>query len=445
MSREVAALWVGARRPGRIVNIASLLALRTIRNVPSLCRGQGGARSSHPHAGAGAGAHGITVNAIAPGYFETDLNRAFLRSEAGRALVRAHSAGPQRRAARSRRRAAVAMLRRRRLYHRRRAAGRWRPRGERGVIEACSRERWRGSSAGPAERRGRSSTARWRHCAAARCGGIGGSTRRWAERPAARSCCATDGRRRSASVSISRDEFALLRGLHAGGASRCRQPLLYCGDPALTGAPFHLTAFARGQRRSGALVAAGPERRAGRAAWARACRAAAHPSAAGVSRRAGVAHRRRALADYRARLDAIGESAAGGGMGACAGSRATGREPLPPVLCHGDFRTGNYLVEEGRFVALLDWEFAGWGDPDEDLGWFCSRCWRFGARRARGGRHRPARRLRSRLMKRASGRRLDPARLRYLGGDGGAQMAGRSRCCSATVSPARANARSISL
>jgi NAD(P)-dependent dehydrogenase (short-subunit alcohol dehydrogenase family) len=31
--------------------------------------------------------HGITVNAIAPGYFATDMNRAFMESEVGRALV----------------------------------------------------------------------------------------------------------------------------------------------------------------------------------------------------------------------------------------------------------------------------------------------------------------------------------------------------------------------
>ena len=28
---------------------------------------------------------------------------------------------------------------------------------------------------------------------------------------------------------------------------------------------------------------------------------------------------------------------------------------------------------------ILDWEFAAWSDPDEDLGWFCLGCWRFGA------------------------------------------------------------------
>jgi len=48
------------------------------------------------------------------------------------------------------------------------------------------------------------------------------------------------------------------------------------------------------------------------------------------------------------------------------------------VLCHCDFRTGNYLVQDGRLTAVLDWEFAAWSDPYEDLGWLCSRSWRFG-------------------------------------------------------------------
>lgn len=49
------------------------------------------------------------------------------------------------------------------------------------------------------------------------------------------------------------------------------------------------------------------------------------------------------------------------------------------VLCHCDFRTGNYMVHEGQLTALLDWEFASWSDPYEDLGWICSRSWRFGS------------------------------------------------------------------
>jgi aminoglycoside phosphotransferase (APT) family kinase protein len=51
----------------------------------------------------------------------------------------------------------------------------------------------------------------------------------------------------------------------------------------------------------------------------------------------------------------------------------------PMVLCHADFRTGNYLVHEGRLTGILDWEFAWWGEAAEDIGWLCARCWRFGA------------------------------------------------------------------
>jgi len=48
------------------------------------------------------------------------------------------------------------------------------------------------------------------------------------------------------------------------------------------------------------------------------------------------------------------------------------------VLCHRDYRTGNYMVDRGRLTAIIDWEFAGWSDPMEDLGWFCAASWRFG-------------------------------------------------------------------
>jgi aminoglycoside phosphotransferase (APT) family kinase protein len=48
------------------------------------------------------------------------------------------------------------------------------------------------------------------------------------------------------------------------------------------------------------------------------------------------------------------------------------------VLAHRDFRTGNYMVDEDGLTAILDWEFAGWSDPLEDIGWFCAKCWRFG-------------------------------------------------------------------
>ncbi|MCW2240467.1 phosphotransferase family protein [Azospirillum canadense] len=82
------------------------------------------------------------------------------------------------------------------------------------------------------------------------------------------------------------------------------------------------------------------------------------------------------------------------------------------VLCHRDYRTGNYLVKGGQLTAILDWEFAGWSDPMEDLGWFCARSWRFGRfDREAGG-------IADRAdlyagYEETAGRRVDPARVAY--------------------------------
>ena len=59
--------------------------------------------------------------------------------------------------------------------------------------------------------------------------------------------------------------------------------------------------------------------------------------------------------------------------------------PAQLTLVHRDFRTGNYLVDDTGLTGILDWEFAGWGDPDEDIGWFCAKCWRFGAEAREAG------------------------------------------------------------
>ena len=53
--------------------------------------------------------------------------------------------------------------------------------------------------------------------------------------------------------------------------------------------------------------------------------------------------------------------------------------PVAPeiTLIHQDFRSGNYLLDSEGLNGILDWEFAAWGDPMSDLGWFCAECWRF--------------------------------------------------------------------
>jgi len=88
---------------------------------------------------------------------------------------------------------------------------------------------------------------------------------------------------------------------------------------------------------------------------------------------------------------------------------ATRPEPTPVRLVHGDFRLGNFVVDESGLRSVLDWELAHLGDPVEDLGWLCSRPWRFGSTEPVGGLGE-----RSELLaayREAGGAEVDPAHL----------------------------------
>jgi NAD(P)-dependent dehydrogenase (short-subunit alcohol dehydrogenase family) len=86
MAREFARHLVERQRPGRIVNIASVLGSRTIARVPSYCAAKAGLIHLTHVLAMELARHGILVNALAPGYVETDFNREFLKSEAGKKL-----------------------------------------------------------------------------------------------------------------------------------------------------------------------------------------------------------------------------------------------------------------------------------------------------------------------------------------------------------------------
>jgi len=63
------------------------------------------------------------------------------------------------------------------------------------------------------------------------------------------------------------------------------------------------------------------------------------------------------------------------------------RAPEPPrrTLVHGDYRVGNAIFDERGVRAIVDWELVHVGDPIEDLGWLCTRAWRFGSPLPAGG------------------------------------------------------------
>jgi len=44
------------------------------------------------------------------------------------------------------------------------------------------------------------------------------------------------------------------------------------------------------------------------------------------------------------------------------------RQPMRLAACHNDLLAANFLVDETDRIWLIDWEYAGWGDPFFDLG-----------------------------------------------------------------------------
>src|SRR5437763_10206106 len=87
MARDFAHHLAEKKRPGRIINIASVLGFRTIGRVPAYCTAKAGLIHLTQVLAMELARYGILVNALAPGYVETDFNRAFFQTEAGRALI----------------------------------------------------------------------------------------------------------------------------------------------------------------------------------------------------------------------------------------------------------------------------------------------------------------------------------------------------------------------
>ncbi|MFD2858060.1 phosphotransferase family protein [Seohaeicola zhoushanensis] len=81
------------------------------------------------------------------------------------------------------------------------------------------------------------------------------------------------------------------------------------------------------------------------------------------------------------------------------------------LLLHGDYRVGNFLVDDGRISGLLDWELTHLGDPHEDLAWAAMRT--FGGTRTTLSGLLDLQAFQERYTA-ASGRQVDQHRVRYF-------------------------------
>jgi aminoglycoside phosphotransferase (APT) family kinase protein len=208
-------------------------------------------------------------------------------------------------------------------------------------------------------------------------------------------------------------EFRVLEAMHEAQVLAPR-PLWLCCDTAVTGSAFfimeRLPGVAAGHKvaRDPALV---PDRsRLARELAANLSRIhSVQPHAALAFLPTMLA--RDDIAHYRAYLDTLDESypVLEWGLRWCE-RNAPEREET--TFIHRDYRTGNYLVDEGSLAGVLDWEFAAFGNPLEDVGWLFAKCWRFGRNEYPvGGVAAPEDFLRE--YEARSGRAVTPFALRY--------------------------------
>lgn len=87
VGREAARRLSHTQQGGSIINVASILGLRVAGGVSAYCASKAGLIQLTKAMALELARHRIRVNALAPGYIETDLNRDFFASEAGHKLV----------------------------------------------------------------------------------------------------------------------------------------------------------------------------------------------------------------------------------------------------------------------------------------------------------------------------------------------------------------------
>ncbi|MCK9987866.1 MAG: hypothetical protein AzoDbin1_04338 [Azoarcus sp.] len=88
VAQGVARAMKEAGRAGSIINIASILGLRVAQQVPAYAASKAALIQLTKAMALELARYGIRVNALAPGYVETPLNRDFFATEAGKGLIK---------------------------------------------------------------------------------------------------------------------------------------------------------------------------------------------------------------------------------------------------------------------------------------------------------------------------------------------------------------------
>lgn len=87
-AQEAARRMLAAKKPGAIVNIASVLGFGVAKGVVAYATAKAGVVQVTKALAVELAFKGIRVNAIAPGWFVTEINDTYLESEAGAAIKR---------------------------------------------------------------------------------------------------------------------------------------------------------------------------------------------------------------------------------------------------------------------------------------------------------------------------------------------------------------------
>jgi NAD(P)-dependent dehydrogenase (short-subunit alcohol dehydrogenase family) len=78
---------IAAKRPGRIINIASAAGLRVLGQLSVYCMSKAAVIHLTRALALEWGRYGINVNALCPGYIETEINREYWETDGGRKLI----------------------------------------------------------------------------------------------------------------------------------------------------------------------------------------------------------------------------------------------------------------------------------------------------------------------------------------------------------------------